>query len=178
MTINVIYDSRHPERYEQIMGEFKTQGITDFLIWDCAVLPSVVESINTSHKQIVRDAKDNGLPYCCIMEDDCFFPNPKGWEYFLSQMPKEFDLYLWGTYLLPREQKMVNGFQLYVVADKFYDKYLSAPDNEHIDGAMNALNGDYHFCYPFPALQRVKFSRNNMGIANYNILLTDNDVYK
>jgi len=177
-TINVIYDSRHPERYEVLLKEFETQGITDYKFWDCIIMPNVVESINASHKMIVRDAKEKGLDEVIIAEDDLMFTSPNSWKYFLSQKPSSYDLYLWGSYILPISNNMVCGFQLYFVSSKFYDKYLSIKDDAHVDTEMDTLKGDYHFCYPFPALQRKGFSANNKMVSDYNIILKEEDIYK
>jgi len=177
-TVNVIYDARHPERYGELLGEFITQGIVKFKFWDCVMVDNIEESICLSHKMIVRDAKERGLPSCIIMEDDCFFPNKNGWNFFLENEPKDYDLYLSCSYIPPISQGIVCGFHLYKISSKFYDKFLSIPDRCHVDTCMNDLGGDYKFCYPHPALQRVSWSANNRAISNYNEVLNKEDIYQ
>ena len=80
MTVNIIYDSRRFEKYEPLMNELARQDIVDYKIWDCVMLPSVVESINASHKMITRDAKENGDKESIIWEDDCWIPAADGWN--------------------------------------------------------------------------------------------------
>lgn len=179
MGVNVIYDSRHSEDYGRLINEFIEQGITKYRFWDAIVLnDSVVKSINASHKMIVRWAKENNKKEVVIAEQDLAFTSPNSWRYFLSQKPKDFDLYLWGTYLVPLSNNKVCGFQLYIISEKFYDKFLGIPDDVHIDTYMDELKGNYKFCYPFPALQRPGFSANNMADVNYNAILNKDDIYK
>lgn len=179
MEVHIIHDSRRFERYESFMKQFQEHGIMDYMVWDATVLiHSVVESINESHKKIVRYAKEKELPMVCIMEDDIQFTAPDAWQYFLNNMPESFDLYLGCNYSIPIGQtKNVTGFHLYVISQGFYDRFLSVPNNVHIDTAMDELEGDYHFCYPYPALQSAGFSANNSAYSNYNSVLKPKDIY-
>lgn len=99
-------------------------------------------------------------------------------EVFLEQKPETFDLYLWGSYIVPLSNNCVNGFQLYFISNNWYDAFLATPENKHIDSYMDEIKGDYHFCYPFPCLQRKGFSINNNGQVDYNILLKPEDIYR
>jgi hypothetical protein len=177
-TLNIIFDDRRDEKFPLLVSELRNQLIEDFRIWPAVVLRhSVVESINESHKMIVRWAKEVGLPYVIICEDDLLFSDIGAWQYYLSKMPQDFDLYLACTYVKPFDPIKITGFHLYTVAAKFYDTFLSAPKNAHIDVAMDDLGGDYHLCYPFPALQRAGYSSNCSGYANYNTVLEKSDIY-
>lgn len=116
--VNVIYDMRHtPEDYGRLLGEFIVQGITRYKFWDAVVLKnSVINSIAASHKMIVQDAKDRGLRETIIMEQDATFTSPNAWKYFLDNKPTEFDLYLWGSHVVPLSNNCVCGFQLYIIS--------------------------------------------------------------
>lgn len=73
------------------------------------------------------------------------------------------------------------GLQLYFINEKFYDAFLNIPKKVHCDTYMDNLNGDYKYCYPFPALQRPGFSTNNKDSkepVNYNSILSEKDIYK
>jgi len=178
MTLNIIYDERNYERYDPLMQTLSEQGITDFVLHPATVdVSSVVRSINLSHKKIVQQAKDSGLKECIIGEDDLMFTRPGAWQYFLDNKPKTFDIYLWGTYVMPLEQKIICGFQLYIVHESFYDKFLSVNENLHIDSGISDMGGNFKFCYPFPALQRPSFSRNNSSVVDYNVILDKKDIY-
>lgn len=177
--LNIIYDNRHPEDYGRLLGEFIQQGIYNFKFWDCiSDKDSVVRSINLSHKMIVKNAKDNSNRFALIAEQDVTFSAPDAWQYFLKNEPESYDLYLWGSYIPPISNNKVCGFQLYIIHEKFYDKFLEIPDDVHIDTYMDELKGDYKFCYPFPALQRPGFSSNNMAHVNYNEILEEKDIYR
>jgi hypothetical protein len=176
--LNIIYDNRRPEKYEPLIDGLIEQGITDYKIWDCVMLPSVVDSIAESHKMIIRDAMEQGLDRCLVAEDDLMFSCKGAWDYYLNNMPKEFDLYLGCTYVLPISNNVVCGFHLYCVDKGYFQVLLDVPRSQHIDTYMNELKGDYKFCYPFPALQRSGFSANNRIEVNYNSLLKDEDIYK
>ena len=126
---------------------------------------------------IVQKAKENGDKECCIAEQDLTFTCSTAWEYFLKNKPKEFDLYLAATYIPPISNNKVCGFHLFFIDSSFYEKFISAPDDVHIDTYMDDLKGDYHFCYPFPALQRSGFSANNKAVVDYNKVLKKEDIY-
>jgi hypothetical protein len=179
MDINILHDIRAIDRLSPLVDELKGQGILDYKIWHPVEdTSSVVRSINLSHKAIVEDAKNRGIKEVCIIEDDCTFTCKDSWRYFLSNKPKDYDLYLWGSFLIPITNGMVCGFHLYCVSEKFYDKFLSLPPDIHIDTGMDVLKGDYHFCYPFPALQRKGFSFNNKCDVDYSSVLSEKDIYK
>lgn len=177
MKINIIYDSRRFEKYEPLIKELEGQK-AEYEIWPCIIQNDVPSSINASHKMIVRMAKEQGLKEVCIGEDDLMFTAKDSWQFFLKNKPDVYDLYLSSTYVLPISNNIVCGFHLYLVSERFYDKFLSVPDNSHIDTAMNDINGNYHFCYPFAAIQRAGFSANNMAVCNYNTILKPEDIYQ
>lgn len=178
MGINVIYDDRHPEDYERLLKEFEEQGITDFKFWDATVnKDSVVGSINRSHKRIIEWAKENNMPFVIVAEQDLKFTREGAWQYFLDNIPNSYDIYLSSTYVKDLYKKVICGFHLYICHSKFYDTFLSVPNEVHIDSAMNDTGGDFHICYPYPALQRIGFSANNKSIVNYNSILSKEDIY-
>ena len=186
MKVNIIYDDRNtPEDKERLIQEFYEQGITDFKFWDAIVLTdSVVKSINSSQKMVIKWAKDNNIEMCCVIEQDATFSSYKSWQYFLEQMPNYFDIYLGCSYIkdINPNTEVVNnlicGFHLYVVHSSFYDAFLSVPDDAHIDTAVGDLKGNAVFCKPFVALQRSGFSANNKAIVNYNLVLSEEDIYR
>lgn len=186
LVINVINDSRSPDDYPRLIGEFIKQTVTPkYKFWDAIVLKdSVVKSINASHKMIVRWAKENNMPMVAIAEQDIEFTCEKSWQYFLEQMPQDFDVYLGCSYIKDVNPNtgvagnLICGFHLYVVHEKFYDAFLSVSDSEHIDTAVGDLKGNFVFCKPFVALQRVGYSANNKTIVNYNAILKEEDIYR
>ena len=175
--LNIIYDNRRTEKYDLLIAELDRQGISDYEIFPCIIRNDVIESINASHKMLIQKAKDEGEEMICVAEDDLWFPADDGWQYFLKNKPGKFDLYLGGSYVIDDCFPQICGFHLYICHEKFYDRFLSVPNNKHIDTEINNLKGDFHFCRPFPALQRPGFSANNKCVVNYNGILKEGDVY-
>lgn len=176
--VNVIFDNIYLEDKDRLIQEFSEQNISEYKFWNAIIINyKPVQSINASHKMIVRDAKEKRVSETIIAEQDCHFTSPNSWKYFMDNKPSDYDLYLGCTYG-SLKQKMICGFHLYIISEKFYDKFLSVSDNEHIDTAMDSLKGDYKFCYPFVALQRVGYSANNGAVVNYNPIISNEDIYK
>lgn len=171
-TINVILDRRQGnEDYDRLVKEFEVQGVEQYIFWEAIVTEyKPIHSINASHKMIVRAAQKANLEYTIIAEQDCTFTAPSSWKHFLNKMPNKFDIYLWGTYLLPLTENKICGFHLYIISKQFFQRFLDVDDNDHIDTAVCKLGGDYKFCYPFIALQRPGYSANSMAMVNYNAI--------
>lgn len=186
MEINVIYDNRTSSDYDRLLNEFKEQGITNFKFWDAEVYShSVLESITASFKKIVKYAKDNNHNECCLVEQDLFFTAKNSWRYFLENKPESFDVYVSGTYLLdnrieykPTVIKVPEwvGNQLIIISNKYFDKFLSLPDDNHIDTIQSGL-GDFYVCFPFIGLQRPGYSANAQIEVNYNNIIPKEYIY-
>lgn len=179
MRAHVIVNPDNPRPKDELYYELDRQGIAA-KIWPCIRdSESVVRSINLSHKQIVRFAIEHHIPEICIMEEDVMFPANDGWLYFQANKPAEFDLYLAGTYGLnfaalnriannPGAVEINNfaGLHCYIINDTYYDKFLSLPDNQHIDNQPGM--GRFFVCAPFAALQRPGYSYNAKRHVDYN----------
>lgn len=179
MIAHIIINPDNPRPKEDLYNELDQQGITA-KFWPC--IPdsnNVVRSINLSHKQIVSFAKEHNLPEICIMEEDVMFPAPDGWQYFLTNKPHEFDLYLGGAYglneaafarILKRSGSVeVNNFaglHCYIIRNTYYNKFLSLSENQHIDNQPGM--GRFYVCAPFAALQRPGYSYNAKRAVDYN----------
>lgn len=188
MTINIIHDSRRPERWDPLMEELSKQQITDYKIWSpIEDSNNVIRSINISHKQIVQWAKQEGIKEVCIMEDDAMFPAHDGWTYFLSKKPKDFDIYsacnygpMWKKCTPFEEGKVIAllpivGLHLYIIHSRYFDTFLSVPETDHIDTIQRG--GVFEICYPMASIQRPGFSSNNRAWTDYNVLLKSEDIY-
>lgn len=167
--LNIIIGNR-AERVPRLMKELEEQQITNYHFWDGIHLPSVKESINLAHKQIVRYAKIAEFSEVIIAEDDVKFSRPGAWEYFLSKIPKDYDLFLGGIFTgEPNENNQVDdftGMTLYSVHNKFYDTFLSIPDNEHIDRILGGL-GNFIVCNPLVCTQYDGISSNSGQYERY-----------
>lgn len=179
MIAHVIINPDNPRPKDFLYSELDMQGITA-KFWPCIRdSDSVVRSINLSHKQIVSFAVEHHLPEVCIMEEDVMFTAPDGWQYFLSNKPHEFDLYLGGTYGLNEaafariskglgsvEIHNFAGLHCYIIAEAYYTKFLSLPEEQHIDNQPGL--GRFYVCAPFCALQRPGYSYNQKREVDYN----------
>jgi hypothetical protein len=180
MLLNVICGNT-AERMPKLINELKTQGL-EYNFWQgIHDVDSVVRSINLSHKQIVQYAKEANLESICIAEDDIQFTCPTSYQYFLKNKPQYFDLYLGGIYLGDiKEDNSVEyftGMHLYIIHKNFYDTFLEANPNEHIDRALSNL-GKYIVCNPFAAIQYNGYSANTGKSENYDSMLLDRKLYQ
>jgi hypothetical protein len=173
LRLNIICGNR-TERLPRLYKELETQGITDYEFWPGIYLPSIKASINAAHKQIVRYAQLAGWDEVAIAEDDLIFSSPYSWIFFLDKKPNDFDLYLSMIYLgTPNENNEVKdftGLTMYIVKSKFYEKFLSVPDDDHLDILLAGL-GKYVVCHPFVAKQSNGFSSNTGKEETYDDLL-------
>lgn len=169
------------ERLPNLKKELDEQGITDYDFWPGIFLPSIKASINAAHKQIVEYAKLAEWEEVCIAEDDLKFSSKGAWDYFLKQKPNDFDLYLGGIFLgQPDENGVVRSFTgmtCYVVARRFYDTFLTVPDDDHIDRLMDGL-GRYIVCDPFVVTQYDGRSGNTGKEESYGHLQMGRNFYK
>jgi len=175
MRLNIIMGNR-AERFQPLMKELNTQCIIDYELWQGVFLPSIKASINAAHKQIVEYARLAEWDYVAIAEDDIQFTSPNSWQYFLDNMPYDFDMYLSMVYLgQPDENNVVKdftGMTMYVVAKRFYDIFLSIPDDDHIDRLLGGL-GRFVVCNPFVAKQFNGVSSNTGKHEIYDYLLKE-----
>lgn len=175
MKLNIIIGNR-TERLPKLLNELESNGITDFKFWEGMYLPSIKESINRSHKQIVQWAMDNDIDEVCIAEDDLKFFSTKSWEFYLSKKPNwwEYDIYLSMVFMgdIKPNNKVdeFTGLTMYCVSKKFYDIFLSTPSEGHLD-LLLARQGDYHVCMPFVATQFDGISGNTGKYEEYETLL-------
>jgi hypothetical protein len=177
LKLNLIVGKRK-QRVPKLLEELGRQGVTDFEFWPAIYLHSVKAGVNAAHKQIVEYAKLAGWPEVCIAEDDLQFTSDKSLEYFLAHKPDDYHLYLSMIYLgEPGEDNTVEeftGMTLYMVHGSFYDTFLSADPNEHIDRALAGL-GKFVVCKPFVAKQYNGISANTGKWEEYDHLLKNRE---
>lgn len=165
--INVI--SGQQSRRKQLAYELLRQkGDHEVKFWPAIYKATPCEGISQAHKQIVRWAKDHGLPDVWIIEDDIKVISDEGFNQFLKHKPSEFDLYLGGASSLKYYQDKISkfsGLHCYMVASKFYDQFLSADETQHLDYALSMMRPDIRI---FPiAIQYPGHSENTKKVENY-----------
>lgn len=133
------------------------------------------QNINIAHKQVIKYAKENNLPRCIVSEDDCVFTHPDSYKYFLSQIPDSYDLFFGMLYAAEiKDNKVLNGFSgltLYCVSERFYDYFLSTPDNVHLDRNLGMVchEKEYYVCAPYICKQSGGYSDNMREHMNYRV---------
>jgi len=114
------------------------------------------EGIAGAHINCIKLAKEQNLPYICIIEDDVVFRDGAK-EYFneiFNNVPDDFDVLLSGYYtgsLLKRGKYWDSigqfcGLHFYIVAAKFYDYILNFHFKGHIDRYMNETEHNKIYC--------------------------------
>lgn len=178
MKLNIIHlphGDRYPphrqERYANLLNELMKEGITDYLIWPGVIKQEPKHGISQAFKNVVAWAKSCGDKMIAIAEDDiCFYGNGGAWEYFLKNIPDDFDIYT-GSYYSGdhNEQLVVKGFRgmtLTIIHERFYDRFLSIPENCHIDGGC-AISGAVIKVSPlFVAYQMISYSEQRKRMAD------------
>lgn len=163
------------------MKELKQQGINEYDFWDGIWdIYSVQRGINQAHKEIVHWAKLKRLPEILIMEDDIRFCGEGAFNHYLQNIPEYYDIYLGGIYLGDLDEqnrtREFSGLHCYMVHSRFYDTFLSVPDDEHIDRALSNL-GEFYVSYPFTSIQYNGKSSNTKKEENYDQLLVGRQLY-
>lgn len=168
-------------RFDSFTKEMNEQGINNYKVWDGIHEANKIRAISCSHKQIVQYAKEKQLPEICIMEDDCFFTGRGAFEYYIQNKPIEFDIWLGGlSNLLKRKDDYITDFRgllLYIVNERFYDKFLSVPENVNIDAGLKGL-GKYYLCPKVVCGERPGFSYHRKKNVDRTRLLNQFDVYE
>lgn len=165
----------------RLMQELATQKITDYEFWPGVYVPSIKRSINLAHKQIIEYGQVAGWEQTIVAEDDIQFTHPNSWNYFLSQMPEDYDIFLSMIYLgWPDENGVVKdftGLTLYSVHSRYYETFLSVPEDEHLDRALSQTKGKFVVCNPFVAIQYNGWSSNTGKMEVYDNLLSGRELY-
>lgn len=173
--LNIINLPEREDRLASAVNQCRWQKVP-FRIWD-GITQHLrnSENISEAHKQIIRYAKEEGLPRCIIAEDDIIFTSENSWKYFLENIPNDYDIFLSMLYAGQIENnRVINGFSgmtLYCVHERFYDFFLSISNDLHIDRGlgMYAFEKKYMVCNPYVARQSGGFS-NNMGkVMTYEV---------
>jgi len=177
----IISNPKRAVRVERLHREMQRQGITDYKLWPSITIPDkpTRASISKAHKQIVEWAANEGIEEVCIFEDDIFFPAADGWQYFLSNKPTEYDLYLVGLSRGDIENgitRRYSGQFGYFIHERYYETFLRTDERMDIDGGQNG-RGVFKVCYPFAAFCYPGFSENAKGVVDYSHLLKGREVH-
>jgi hypothetical protein len=188
--LNIIHISTRLDREQSYMEEMCLQSIA-YKVWPGVTTHQAYtnhRNINSAHKAIVKDAQEKKLPYVIIAEDDCKFSCTGAWKYYLSQTPKEFDLYCGVVYdgeIDPLTNRIIStkGMSgtntLYTISEKFYEFFLSTDNSKHLDrelGRFGNIN-QYYVCNPMVVTQIGGLSDNWHRDMYYDEYLRDIKLY-
>lgn len=180
MIINIINLKKREDRLLSICKQAKAQGIT-MKIWEGIEHENPATGINRAFKRIVQDAKDKELEMVCIGEDDLLLTHPDSWQYFLENIPPYFDIYLASYYsgleTFNHRIETFRGMTLILVARKFFDKFLSLPEDRDIDYALDK-QGEYFVCPKFCAIQMPGYSDKDKAIVDHSIRIPDERIFR
>jgi hypothetical protein len=183
LTLHIIHNPDDLKRINQLEKELSNQGIDNYYLWDAVYDErGTYQGINKAHKQIVRWAKENDLPFVTVAEDDLLFFDKGAYEYYLNNEPKEYDLYLSGIFLGEidenNETKKFTGLSLYRVKNNYYNTFLQAEENEHLDIALSYQGGKFIVCNPFTVRQHNGYSTNEKRFLNYDFMFSQRKIFK
>ena len=182
--IHCINLSKRTDRMASIVKQSKDMKLP-VQFWEGIVNPVMpFMGICQSFKRIVYYAKQNNLDRVIIMEDDCIFTKPNSYEYFLSQIPNEYDLMMGMVYEgnLNSENRIVSGFSgmtLFSVNKRFYDYFLQIRETNNIDRELGKFcdTKEYYVCDKFVAYQQNGYSDNKGRYAGYEHLLKGREMF-
>ena len=174
LIVNCLNLSSREDRMLSASRQAKEQGFA-IKFHEGVVGKIAFKAINKAHKSIVQKAKNNGDAYTIICEDDIRFTSPHAFNYYLSKIPKEFDLFMGMIYAGEiKDGRILNGFSgltLYTVHSRFYDEFLAADPNDHLDRFLgnSAFKNKYYICEPFVCYQSGGYSDNCRQNVNYKV---------
>lgn len=180
MRANIIHNKSQTQRYATLMQELEAQGINDYEIWAAVRESTVIKGINLAHKQIVRSAKENNEQAVLIFEDDIKFTDNGAFNYYISNIPKSYDIYLGGYFLgieTDGKLKEFTALHCYMVHERFYDTFLNTKDSIHLDQALSGL-GEFIPCNPIVAIQHNGWSFNSRQHCNFDKLFENRILFK
>ena len=181
MLLNIIHLAKRADRFDLLKKELQDQKIENYKIWEGIIDPIIpMRGISQAHKQIVRYAQSEKLTEILIGEDDLHFTEKGGFQFFINNKPLDYDIYLGGIF--DGEIKKDNtvddfsGLTLYLINERFYNIFLSMPENHNLDRALRN-KGKFLVCNPFVVFQHNGFSDNVKQLCNYNAYLKDRTLF-
>lgn len=190
--LNIIHLPHRIDREELFMRELSEQGIATYKLWPGITHDQIsFVGIGAAHKQIVRNAKTQGFKKVLIAEDDLRFTCKTSFKYFLDNEPPDYDIYLASIYMGKLNDDNTvddfSGLTLYMVHERYYQRFLDTPILDHIDRAqaendpenpgVRRPRGKFVVCNPFACIQWTTYSENHKCIMQHNQWLDGRRLY-
>jgi hypothetical protein len=141
--------------------------------------------VSRAHKNVIRYAKAARLPFCIVMEDDCIFSAKGAFDYYISKMPKSFDMYWGGCYNTDTDEngritKDLSSTTLYTIHERFYDTFLGITEMDNIDRRLGTIcyKHEFYLCQPMVCYQSNGFSYHKQEVCNYDKYLIGRELFK
>jgi hypothetical protein len=176
----VINLPQRTDRYELFKEEVKWIGLKPMVVDGIPHLKPE-QGIGQAHTNCIKLAKEQGLPYICIMEDDIVFQGKeKTIEYFnkcLDNLPDSWDVLMGGVYNRGETTKhneywdKINkfcGLHFYIVNANSYDKLLTWDGINHYDRWLSKQKLSIFVTAKYIAHQRDGYSDNAKNHTKYN----------
>jgi GR25 family glycosyltransferase involved in LPS biosynthesis len=148
---------RRPERWELVSKEFLKHGIKDVMRWPAVDWQNVVVpedsrklgehnaagilACSLSHKLIVQHAKESGLPYVCIFEDDVVLSSHFAHRIkYIESSHVQFDIFYLGGHDFETQElkypciyriQKCGGTYAYILKHTVYDYILNTLTYEY-----------------------------------------------
>lgn len=192
--INIIHQSSNEKRKTLLLKQLESNSVHSYRFFEAITTEETfARSCGMSHITLIKQAKENNLPYVIIAEDDLKFTDTNSYNKFLELINKasqtDCDILLSGVYVNKKiigENKEIqvikkyNGCHLYCIFEKAYDRCLEfeqTPIDEHIDN-FYCKNLVSYVCYPFVAVQQDNiYSDNVKQIVDYSWMINIQELY-
>lgn len=170
-SLHIIHLSHRGDRLQSLMQELSNQKLYKYRIWSGIIDDRFpCRGILRAHQQIIHWANQQGVEEVCIAEEDVQFSSLGAFDYFLSQKPSDYDLYLggitWGIFENTYIVREFSGAMLYIAHQRFYETILSLHETKNFDRMM-AGRGRFVLCSPMVACQHDGFSDNSQRHLNF-----------
>jgi len=179
--VNCIHDPIRQDRRKLLDHQIATQHLS-VQFWP-AIKDKMMSfrGISKAHKQIIRWAKETGQEEVLIMEDDCYFFAPGAFEYFLSQKPASYDIYLGNVFFPPtlpgNRVDDFCGLSIYFCHSRCYDKILAANEMNHLDRVIGKMDLEKYVCIPMVCSQIAGYSDNKRHYSSYDKYLVGHKLF-
>jgi hypothetical protein len=178
--INIIHLPQREDRLLLVKDQLTQQNLQGCFWPGIPDIDNPKKGIAQAHKQVIKHAKQGNLHSVTIAEDDIKFTAPGAFDYFLEHEPAAFDLYLGGIYhgeIKPDNiVKDFAGLMLYTIHYRFYETFLSLPEENDIDREL-AGRGKFVVCNPFVAIQHNGYSDNKKKYMDYDCCLQNRKLF-
>lgn len=179
--INIINLRRRRDRRDAVTLQMEQEKAL-YVFWEGVEGKNPIENINRAHKNIIEFYKTQPFDYCFIAEDDLRWTGSGAWNYFLENIPKDFDMYIGSYYSGEHDDNFIvkgfAGMTLVCVHKRYYDTFLSLDPKRHIDKAIAASGAKIVVCPKFVCTQAPGHSDQRRRYADDSNRLKGKEMYQ